>query len=188
MIMWQIRTLTMTGQGKQDTRLHADNTCSKYYALLTHSHQIRIFWMKDLQIMWHFWLYIPDGHIYVEGQDRTRTTTTTTTNTHSCNICDTNYHKANIRNEVLFDLKLEILKAVIWRNKQDTNLMTNTHYLWANDIFSDKNRKITYLLILWSRDVLQRLSGSQLVKKFPAFYGTRRFITMFTSARHLSLS
>ena len=28
----------------------------------------------------------------------------------------------------------------------------------------------------------------QLVNKFPAFYGTRRFITAFTSARHLSLS
>ena len=28
----------------------------------------------------------------------------------------------------------------------------------------------------------------QLVKKFPAFYGTRRFITAFTSASHLSLS
>ena len=31
-------------------------------------------------------------------------------------------------------------------------------------------------------------TGFQLVKKFPAFYGTRRFITSFTSARHLSLS
>ena len=31
--------------------------------------------------------------------------------------------------------------------------------------------------------VLQKLTGSQLVKKFPAFYGTRRFITAFTSAR-----
>ena len=30
--------------------------------------------------------------------------------------------------------------------------------------------------------------GSQLIKKFPAFYGTRRFITAFTSARHLSVS
>ena len=30
--------------------------------------------------------------------------------------------------------------------------------------------------------------GPQLVKKFPAFYGTRRFITASTSARHLSLS
>jgi hypothetical protein len=32
------------------------------------------------------------------------------------------------------------------------------------------------------------LTGSQIVKKFPAFYGTRRFITAITSARHLSLS
>ena len=45
-----------------------------------------------------------------------------------------------------------------------------------------------YLLIPWSRVSLQNLTGSQLVKKFPAFYGTRRFITAFTSVRHLSLS
>ena len=36
--------------------------------------------------------------------------------------------------------------------------------------------------------VPQKLTGSKLVKKFPAFYGTRRFITAFTSAHHLSLS
>jgi len=35
--------------------------------------------------------------------------------------------------------------------------------------------------------VLEKLTGSQLVKKFSAFYGTRRFITALTSARHLSL-
>jgi hypothetical protein len=39
-----------------------------------------------------------------------------------------------------------------------------------------------------SRFVLEKLAGFQLVKKFPAFYGTRRFITAFTSARHQSLS
>ena len=32
------------------------------------------------------------------------------------------------------------------------------------------------------------MAGSQLVKKFPAFYGTRRFLTAFTKAQHLSLS
>ena len=31
-------------------------------------------------------------------------------------------------------------------------------------------------------------AGLQLVKKFPAFHGTRRFITALTSVRHLSLS
>jgi hypothetical protein len=40
----------------------------------------------------------------------------------------------------------------------------------------------------WSRVLLEKLTGRQLVKKFPAFYGTRRFITAFTRARHLSLS
>ena len=32
------------------------------------------------------------------------------------------------------------------------------------------------------------LTDSQLVKKVPPFHGTRRFITVLTSARHLSLS
>ena len=46
----------------------------------------------------------------------------------------------------------------------------------------------TYLLTAWSRALLEKLTGLQLVKKFPAFYGTRRFITALTSVRHLSLS
>jgi hypothetical protein len=36
--------------------------------------------------------------------------------------------------------------------------------------------------------LLQKLTVTQLVNKFPAFYGTRRFIIMFTTARHWSLS
>ena len=47
---------------------------------------------------------------------------------------------------------------------------------------------ITYLLTAWSRVLLEKLTGFQLLKQFPAFYGTRRFITAFTSARHWSLS
>ena len=45
-----------------------------------------------------------------------------------------------------------------------------------------------YLLIARSRVLLEEPTGSQLVKKLPAFYGTRMFITAFTSARHMSLS
>ena len=40
----------------------------------------------------------------------------------------------------------------------------------------------------WRRALLEKLTGSHLVKKFPTFHGTRWFITTFTSARHLSLS
>jgi len=49
------------------------------------------------------------------------------------------------------------------------------------------NMKLIYLLSPRSRVILEKLTGSQLVKKFPAFYGNRRFITAFTSVRHLSL-
>ena len=45
-----------------------------------------------------------------------------------------------------------------------------------------------YLLTPWCRVLLEKLTGLQLVKKFPAFHGTRRFITALTSVRHLSLS
>ena len=48
--------------------------------------------------------------------------------------------------------------------------------------------KHTYLLSPWSKVLLEKLTVSQLVKKLPAFYGTRRSITALTSANHLSLS
>jgi hypothetical protein len=38
----------------------------------------------------------------------------------------------------------------------------------------------------WNRGLLEKLTGMQLVKKFPAFYETRTFITAFTTAHHLS--
>ena len=47
---------------------------------------------------------------------------------------------------------------------------------------------LTYLLAPYLKVLPEKLTGSQLVRKFPAFYGTRRFITSFTSACHLSLS
>ena len=46
----------------------------------------------------------------------------------------------------------------------------------------------TYLLTPWCRVLLEKLTGLQLFKKFPAFHGTQRFITALTSVRHLSLS
>ena len=47
---------------------------------------------------------------------------------------------------------------------------------------------LTYFLTPWCRVLLEKLTGLQLVKKFSAFHGTRRFITALTSVRHLSLS
>jgi len=47
---------------------------------------------------------------------------------------------------------------------------------------------VRYLLTPWRRVLLEKLTGLQLIKKFPAFHGTRRFITALKSVRHLSLS
>jgi len=45
-----------------------------------------------------------------------------------------------------------------------------------------------HLLTSWCRVLFEKLTGLQLVKKFPAFYETRRFITELRSLRHPSLS
>jgi hypothetical protein len=52
----------------------------------------------------------------------------------------------------------------------------------------DTKKILTYLLALWSRVLPEKLTHPKLLKKFPAFYGTRRFIIAFTRARNLSLS
>jgi hypothetical protein len=43
-------------------------------------------------------------------------------------------------------------------------------------------------LTRWSRDIIDKLAVAQLVNKFLAFYGTRKFIAVFTTARHRSVS
>jgi hypothetical protein len=56
--------------------------------------------------------------------------------------------------------------------------------------------RLTYLLTYslthsrtwWIRVLLEKLTNSQLVKKFPTFYGSRRLITAFIIIRHLFLS
>jgi hypothetical protein len=47
---------------------------------------------------------------------------------------------------------------------------------------------ITYLLTPWSRVLLEKLTGFAASQEIPRIYGTRKFITVLTSVRHLSLS
>ena len=46
----------------------------------------------------------------------------------------------------------------------------------------------SYLLTAWSRVLLEKLTGSAASQEIPRIFGTRRFITVPTSARHLPLS
>ena len=65
------------------------------------------------------------------------------------------------------------------------------HYLkGTGEMFNPANIKaiLTHLLTPWCRVLLEKLTGLQLVKKFPTFQGTRRFITTLTGVRHLPLS
>ena len=60
-------------------------------------------------------------------------------------------------------------------------------FVFLTKIFRLHILLITYLLTSWSKVLLEKLTGFQPVKKFPAIYVTRKFITAVTSARHLSL-
>jgi hypothetical protein len=75
-----------------------------------------------------------------------------------------------------------------------------THALWCkrqqlhvwdaleNDATIETCRANLKNITPWSTGLLETLTVSLLVKKFPAFYGTWRLITAITKARHLSLS
>ena len=55
------------------------------------------------------------------------------------------------------------------------------------NLSSNLTKLLTYLLTPLCSVLFEKLTDPQLVKKFPTFYGTRRFITSFTRGRHLSL-
>jgi len=46
---------------------------------------------------------------------------------------------------------------------------------------------LTYLLTHWSRVLLEKLTGSAASQEIPRIFGTRRFISVLTNARHLFL-
>ena len=58
----------------------------------------------------------------------------------------------------------------------------------VKEVTSYQATKLAYLISSWSKVLPEKLAVPQLLKKFPAFYGTIRFITAFTRASLLSLS
>ena len=81
----------------------------------------------------------------------------------------------------VFPLILKILYSLEW-------LLTWSVCWFVMSIWVILAASRHYLLTPLCRVLLEKLTGLQLVKKFPAFHGTRRFITELTSVRHLSLS
>ena len=60
------------------------------------------------------------------------------------------------------------LICMSWLQLVTEHLFCNKYLLYSNLLIC--------LLTPWSTVLLERLTGSQLVKKFPTFYGTRRFL------------
>ena len=85
------------------------------------------------------------------------------------NVYLENYYKANTTQTTLTN-----------KHKQNTSNAIIKTYTYLFTYLP------TYLPTPWRRILFEKLV--KLVKKFPLFYGTRRFITSFTSACHLSLS
>jgi hypothetical protein len=80
--------------------------------------------------------------------------------------------------------------SVLWKTCTARKLLCELHVsvLHVANLVSSTEDFTYSLLTPYSTVLLQKLTGLQLAKKFPAFYGTRKFITAFTSVRHLSLS
>jgi hypothetical protein len=88
----------------------------------------------------------------------------------------------------IYTLQLTFNKTWHFRNKP-------IHFRWNYNCFDRtglrdrRNGKFTHSLIhSWSWALLEKLPIVQPLKNFPAFYGTRKFITAFTRALHWSLS
>jgi len=76
---------------------------------------------------------------------------------------------------------------IIWLRISEVHKGGNHVAITIHSLINLKG-EISSLLTPWCRVLLVQLTGLQLVKKFPAFHGTRKFITALTSVRHLSLS
>jgi hypothetical protein len=63
------------------------------------------------------------------------------------------------------------------------NYCRTMYPMFLRTFFSENDDFVTYLLTyLWSWDLLEKPPIVQPLKNFPAFYGTRKFNTMFTRA------
>jgi len=95
--------------------------------------------------------------------------------------CDVGHLFWLYRSSIIQEVFLIFVRRRVFKNLLNTLLEANVMKAWVWI-------SVTYLLTPWCRVLLEKLTGLQLVKKFPAFHRTRRFSTALTSVRHLSLS
>jgi len=80
------------------------------------------------------------------------------------------------------------LLLCIFRSRYCVSLYCSVYCLCVNVYCTTANvSQANYLLTPWSRVLLEKLTGSAASQEIPGIFGTGRFITVLTSARHLSL-
>ena len=98
-----------------------------------------------------------------------------------------------------FECRVSNIQYVVWGVLQHTNCgntITMTRQTFDKctrlQMFAEHTSRgitiLTYLLTPWSGVLLEKLTGSAASQEIPRIFGTRMFITVLTSARHLSLS
>jgi hypothetical protein len=77
------------------------------------------------------------------------------------------------------------------RKQADSNRTKRSHisedFNYKDTHFSSEFKFYFGLLAPWDKVFLEQVTICQAVKKFPGFYGSRRFVTVFKTAHHLSL-
>ena len=87
------------------------------------------------------------------------------------------------RRRLKFSLQWKWRKLGLVR-QSDSKWQWNLLIMWKKWVRGSGSLRIPgYYLLTWSRDLLKKLTGSQLVKKFPQFYVIRKFITVFVWPR-----
>ena len=66
--------------------------------------------------------------------------------------------------------------------------MIDRSVLSSAEVMNSTICTLTYLLTPWSRALLKKLTGSAASQEIPSIFGTRKFVTVLTSALHLFLS
>ena len=83
---------------------------------------------------------------------------------------------------------IQLFKMLMDMHPADPPLIRNPNAARGLNFLSEGEGSKYYLLTPWSRVLLEKLAGSAASQEIPRLFETQRFITVFTSARHLSLS
>jgi hypothetical protein len=107
------------------------------------------------------------------------------------NTADTQKNRSGVTkmSKYMFSL-VTCIKCHVWSRFCVMLIFCGTHlsFLWEYLLSFVVGMILTNLLSPWSWALLEKPSVMQLLKNFPTYYGTWRFITVFTRALHRSLS